>query len=103
MSYKKSNYRPISVLFNLFKIIENVLYYQISSFFENIFCKYQTSFRKGLNPQHGLLAVIEIFYKSVEQEGVYAALVTDLSKAFDCLPHDLIIVKLLPTNWTMHH
>ena len=39
--YKKSNYRLISVLSNLSKIIENVLYDQISSFFfENFFSKY---------------------------------------------------------------
>ena len=35
--YEKSNYRPICVLPNLSKIFENILYDQISSFFENIF------------------------------------------------------------------
>ena len=38
--YEKSNYRPISVLPNLSKIFQNVLYDQISSFFENIFSQY---------------------------------------------------------------
>ena len=64
------------------------------SFFENIFSKYQTGFRKGFNPQSYLLAMIEKFKKSLNQEGEYAALLTDLSKAFDCLPQDLIIAKL---------
>ena len=89
--YEKSNHRPISVLPNLSKIFENVLYDQISSFFENIFSKYQTGFRKGFNPQSSLLTMIE---KSRDQGGEYSALLTDLSKAFDCLPHDLIIAKL---------
>ena len=92
--YEKSNYRPICVLPNLSKIFENILYDQISSFFENIFSKYQTGFRKGFSPQSCLVAMIEKFKKSLDQGGEYAALLTDLSKAFDCLPHDLIIAKL---------
>ena len=46
--YEKSNYRPISVLPNLSKIFENVLYHQIFPFFENIFSKYQTA---GTDPE----------------------------------------------------
>ena len=49
--YEKSNYRSISVLLNLSKIFENVLYDEISSFFQNIFSKYQTDFWKSsVNP-----------------------------------------------------
>ena len=92
--YEKNNYQSISVLPNLSKIFENVLYDQIFSFFENIFSTYQTGFKKSFNPQSCLVAMIEKFKKSLDQGGDYAALVTDLSKAFDCLPHDPIIVKL---------
>ena len=38
--------------------------------------------------------MIENFKKSLEQGDEYAALLTDLSKAFYCLPDDLILVKL---------
>ena len=56
--------------------------------------KYQCGFRKRYNAQHCLLAMIEKWKKAVDNGNVFGALLTDLSKAFDCLPHDLIIAKL---------
>ena len=38
--------------------------------------------------------MIEKLRKSLDSGGASAALLTDLSKAFDCLPHDLLIAKL---------
>ena len=39
--------------------------------------------------------MIEKFKKSLSQKGEYAALLTDLSKAFDRLPQNLIINKIV--------
>ena len=63
-------------------------------FFENILSKYQSSFRKGFSTQHCLLAMLEKWKRSVDNNKAFGALLTDLSKAFDCLDHELLIAKL---------
>ena len=55
---------------------------------------YQCGFRKGYKVQHCLLVMIEKWKKVADNGNVIGALLTDLSKAFYCLPHDLIIAKL---------
>ena len=90
----KENYRPISILSNLSKIYEKFLYNQISCFFENILSKYQCGFRKGISVQHCLLLMTERWKKSVDAGNAFGAMLTDLSKAFDCVVHDLLIAKL---------
>ena len=40
------------------------------------------------------MALLEKWKTCVDQKQICRALLTDLSKAFDCLPHDLIIAKL---------
>ena len=90
----KENYRPVSILPNISKVYERCLYDQISDYFEDILSKYQCGFRKGYSAQHCLLVMIERWKQMVDCGGVFGALLTDLSKAFDCIPHDLIIAKL---------
>ena len=90
----KDNYRPVSILSNIAKIYERCLYDQIQVFFESILSKYQCGFRRGYNAQHCLITLIEKWKKSVDNGGAFGALFTDLSKAFDCLSHELLIAKL---------
>ena len=90
----KGNYRPVSVLPNLSNIFEKRMFEQMSQFFENIFSKYQCGFRKGFSTQQCLLAMLEKWKRSVDNSKMFGALLTDLSKAFDCLDHELLIAKL---------
>ena len=90
----EANYRPISILPNLSKIYERCMHKQMSDFFENVLSKYQCGFRKGFSSQQCLVAMIEKWRKTLDNGGSFGALLTDLSKAFDSLPHDLLIAKL---------
>ena len=65
----------------------------MASFFERILSRYQCGFHKDYSAQQCLLAMMEKWKKIVDV-GVFGALLTDLSKAFDCIPHYFIIAKL---------
>ena len=87
---KKNHYQSISVLPNISKIYERFFFKQISEYFEQFLFKYQCEFRKGFSAQHNL----EKCKSAVANKKVFSALLTDLSKAFDCLSHDFLIAKL---------
>ena len=70
------------------------MFEQMSQFFENIFSKYQYGFRQGFSTQQCLLAMLENWKRSAENSKMFGSLLTDLSKAFDCLNHELLIAKL---------
>ena len=63
-------------------------------FFQGIIPKYQCGFRKGHSAQHALISLHEKWRYNVDQGRMLEALLTDLSKVFDCLAHDIIIAKL---------
>ena len=90
----KGNYRLVSILANLWKIFEKNMFEQMSQFFENTFSKYQCEFRTGFSTQKGLLAMLEKQKRSVDNSKIFGTLLTDLSKAFDFLDHELLIAKL---------
>ena len=70
------------------------LYKQLYDYFDVIFSRNQCGFRKGFSVVNCLLPMIEKWRGSLNQSGACAALLTDLSKAFNCLLHELIIAKL---------
>ena len=91
----KSNYRAISILSNVSKPYERCLYSQLYDYFDkNIFSKYQCGFRKCFSTQHTLLVMIEKMKTARDNKQFCATILTDLSKAFDCICHYLLIAKL---------
>ena len=90
----KTNYRPVSILPNLSKVSERCFYKQLSAYFDGILSKQQDGFRKGFNAQHSLLKLLEKWRQSLDQGFVFGVLLTDLTKAFDCLSHELLAAKL---------
>ena len=90
----KTNYRPICILSNLSKIYERFMQNQMYPHLNQIFSKYQCGFRKGYNAQHCLMAMIEKWRKFLDIGGHADALLIDLSKAFDCIDHEVLIAKI---------
>ena len=90
----KENYRPVSILLALSKIFERILFEQISVFFDKFLSDQQCGFRKGYSTQLCLLNLLEKWENCVDKDKAFGALLTDLSKAFDCLDHELLIAKL---------
>ena len=90
----KINYRPVSILPTLSKVYEKVIYPQIYEYFNGIFSKYLGGFRKGHSTQHCLLFMLDKLKEALDKGLTTGILLTDLSKAFDCISHDLLIAKL---------
>ena len=90
----KKNYRPVSILPIISKVYEKVLSVQLSDYFENIFHNFLCAFRKGHGCQTTLLRLLEDWKYALDQNLHVAAILMDLSKAFDCLPHDILLCKL---------
>ena len=90
----KKNYRPISVLSSLSKVFEIVLKNQLKEFSSTFLSPNVSAYREGYSTQHVLIRLIEECRNALDQNLIAGGILMDLSKAFDSIPHDLIIAKL---------
>ena len=91
---KKEHYRPISILSIISKILQRNMSEQISKFIDKNLSPYLSGFRKGYNTQHCLLLMIEQWKNALDNKKHAAAILTDLSKAFDSINHELLMATL---------
>ena len=52
------------------------------------------SFRENYSTQHALIRFVENCRKALDSGNIAGAIFMDLSKAFDCMNHELLIAKL---------
>ena len=91
-----SNYRPISLLSNLDKILEKIMYTRIFKFFNNnnLFYPLQFGFRQNYSTAHALISLTETIRKYLDQGKFASGIFADLQKAFDTVEHDILLTKL---------
>jgi len=90
----KSNFRPVSILVCLSKIVEGIMCDQLMMFFDNILCNELSAYRKLYGCQNVLLQCIEQWKLALDQGATVGCIMMDLSKAFDSIPHGLLVSKL---------
>ena len=89
----KTNFRPVSVLPLLSKVFERVIYNQLGKYMDKFLNKLLCRFRKAHSTQHALFKLLQRWQKELDNSGLVDTILMDLSEAYDCLPHDLIIAK----------
>ena len=94
ISFHKKNYRPITVLPSVSKIFERLLAKPMLPFVNKFLSPKICGYRQGYNTQHALIKLVEICQKTLDNKDFVGAVLMDLSKAFYCLNHELLLPKL---------
>ena len=90
----KNNYRPVRILPAVSKVFERLMSNDIYSYIDKSLSTRLCGFRKDHSAQLSWIIMLGEIRKNLDKGNFSGMLLTDLSKAFDCLVHDLLITKL---------
>ena len=90
-----SNYRPISLLPAISKVVEKVILNQ-SLFLKqsNLLYDHQYGFRDAHSTELALLELVNRIIEKMGNNEIPISIFLDISKAFDTVDHDIILGKL---------
>ena len=90
------DYRPVSILCVLSKVLEKVVHTQVSEFLtkNKLLNVLQSGFRPGHSTKTTLLKVTDDIRLAIDQRKLVLAVLLDFSKAFDKVHHGLLLAKL---------
>ncbi len=90
------NYRPISLLSSLSKILEKVVAIQLVNHLDrnNLIYKHQYGFQKNKNTEQNLITAVNFIHNALNNGEYCIGLFLDLKKAFDVCSHEILLTKL---------
>ena len=90
------NYRPISNLPFLSKILEKVVLHKLLSHLQenNLSNPFQSAYRQGRSTETILLRIVNDILSSLDNDNISVLLLLDLSAAFDTLDHQILLSRL---------
>ena len=90
------NYRPISLLPAISKVLEKIIALQLSSYFEKnkLLFDNQYGFRPKHSTEHAALELIDRITNKMDTNEIPLNIFLDLSKAFDTIDHSILLNKL---------
>ena len=90
------NYRPISLLPCVNKLLEKCIDKRVRKYLtnNNVFYEYQFGFRKGYSTVHALLETVNTIRNYLNNGENVLGLYLDLKKAFDTVDHNILLHKL---------